>query len=1341
MSYPLDFVSINASGGKRPSIYPNFIVKRSEDLMIRGRTFYAVWNPEKEFWSTDEGDVCKLVDQMIYEKAEELDAYRTGIQIKTLGNFGSNKWTEWQKYAKSLPDNFRDLDEKIIFSNYERKKEDCATRSLNYPIKEGPTPAYDEMMNTLYEPAERQKLEWAIGSIISGDSKKIQKFIVLYGGPGTGKSTVLNLIQRMFEGYWSLFDSKEIGSNSAFALESMKNNSLIAIEHDGDLSKIETNTTLNSIVSHEKMVVNEKHKAKYTMQFKSFLFLGTNKPVRITDSKSGLLRRLIDVSPTGHTIPRDRYDYIVDQLKFEYPGIAHHCLDVYKNLGERYYDGYVATSMILKTNDFYNFIEDNIDLFLYESQGGLPLNVAWRRYKSYCEDANITYKLPMRVFKDELKNYFSDFKDRYNGQYSVYIGFLKDKFKYEPKSKSEETDISWLTFDHSESLLDKMLADCPAQYSGEEGNPKRKWESVKTKLRDLDSKMLHWVKVPLQLIVIDFDLKDAEGNKRFELNLEEASKWPATYAELSKSGAGIHLHYIYEGDPEALSRVYAPEVEIKVFSGNSALRRMLTKCNNLEVAKISSGLPLKGVKPVLQDFTIKSERDLRNRIARNLRKEVHSSTRCSVDFIYKLLEEAYEQGLKYDLTDMRNDIQQFALGSTHQAEYCLKLVGKMHFKSDEPSENVESYQSDVPIVFYDVEVFPNLFVVCWKKQGSGSKVVKMINPTASEVEALTKFRLVGFNNRKYDNHILYAKMMGYTEEQLFKLSQRIIAEQDKNAFFGEAYNLSYTDIYDFLSSTNKMSLKKWEIKLRIHHQELDLPWDKEVPPELWEKVAEYCCNDVVATEAVWDANQGDWIAREILALLSGLTVNDTTNSHTKKIIVGNDRNPQREFVYTDLSTIFPGYEFSPYGIDPKRYNEGTKIVRGKSIYMGEDPGEGGYAWAKPGMYSWVALLDVASMHPHSAIALNIFGDKYTTRFKGLVDTRIYIKKKDYDAAKKLLSEILESLDDVGVLDEYLNDGSKAKALADALKTAINSVYGLTSASFDNALRDPRNKDNIVAKYGALFMITLKYEVQKLGYTVVHIKTDSIKIANADQKIIDFVMEFGKKYGYTFEHEATYSKMCIVNDAVYIARYDKPHIEKVTLDDGQVVEKEIWWTATGTQFQIPYVFKTLFSHEPIEFWDMCETKSVSTSMYLDMNENLKDGEHDYRFVGRVGLFCPVVPGVGGGALLRKGDGDKYSAVTGTKKTYKVGKDEPEIYYWMESEMVRTLGLEDKIDLNYYRHLTDEAVEAIRQYGNFEWFVSDEVDMKVDFMKIPDGEFEEMPFEDWNAMNNPLYSEAA
>ena len=514
-----------------------------------------------------------------------------------------------------------------------------------------------------------------------------------------------------------------------------------------------------------------------------------------------------------------------------------------------------------------------------------------------------------------------------------------------------------------------------AQYANEKETPTKPWDAVTTRLHDIDVHKLHYVKVPENHIVIDFDIKDESGNKSFEKNLAAASKWPATYAELSKSGAGIHLHYIYDGDSTLLNRLYDKDIEIKVFTGKSSLRRKLTKCNDLPIAHISSGLPLKeGGKKVINIEGFKNEQSLRTTIKRNLEKEYHHDTRSSVDFINKLLNDAYDSGKAYDVSDMRNAVYSFAAQSTNQADYCLRLVSKMKFKSEEPA--VALTNDEKPLVFYDCEVFPNLFLVNWKVQGEGKPIVRLINPRPQDIEELIKFRLVGFNCRRYDNHMLYACMMGYTNEQLYDLSQKIINTKkgdSRKVLFGEAYNISYTDIYDFASAGNKKSLKKLEIEMGIHHQELGLPWDKPVPKELWQKVAEYCDNDVLATEAAWDYLKSDFIAREILADLAGLTVNDTTNTLTQRFIFGNNKHPQNEFQYRNLAE--PVHELDPevkaflekscreMMAEPHGeacsllpYFPGYKYENGISTYRGEEVGEGGYVYAEPGMYAGDVLL-------------------------------------------------------------------------------------------------------------------------------------------------------------------------------------------------------------------------------------------------------------------------------------------------------------------------------------------------------------------------------------------------
>lgn len=1298
----MDFfkISTKEARGGVIEVSADLIVGRSNDFMVRGQSFYAIWDEANKIWTTDEYAVVRIVDGELKAYADKLEANGAPVHVKWLSSFDTNRWNQFRKYMKNVGDNSKQLDEKLTFANTEVKKSDHVSKCLPYSLVPGEHKAWDEIVSTLYAPEERQKIEWGIGAVVSGDSRKIQKFMVFYGDPGTGKGTILQIIEQLFEGYTTVFDAASlVGSNSNFATEPFKENPLVAIQHDGDLSKIEDNSKLNSIVSHENMRLNEKFKPTYTTKINSFLFLGTNEPVRITNSRSGIIRRLIDVNPSGVTLDFDRYNILMTQVKFELGAIAHHCLEVYNSMGKNYYGKYVPTSMMYKTDTFFNFIDEHREVF--EAEDGVKLRRAWDMYNEYCEYAKLKYKLQLNKFRDEMSAYFYEFHDRItiDGTQvrSYFKGFKTDKYMNQMPPKMMDIELAPpLVLDETVSLLDDLYSDLPAQYANASQNPVKYWtdeerlirgkmqkprpsQICNTVLSDLDTSKLHFVKIPEDHIVIDFDITGDDGVKSLEANLEAASLWPSTYTELSKSGLGVHLHYIYTGgDPGDLAAEYSDGIEIKVYRGNASLRRKLTKCNNIPVADINSGLPFKEKKPVLDKQTIQSERGLRDLINRNLNKGVFPATKPSVDFIEKILHDAYMSGMVYDVTDMKPQIMAFANNSSNQSLQCLRAVQRMKFKTDDSVKEHVPENTDSPVVIYDVEVFPNLFVVCWMYEDAEGvdNVVRMINPTPRDVEGLFRYKLVGFNNRNYDNHILWAAYMGANNRQLYELSQRIIDKKTSHqAKFGEAYKLSYADIYEY--SSIKKGLKKFQIDLGLHHQEMNLPWDEDVPLDKWVEVADYCANDVVSTRDVYRDRKQDLVARRILADLSGLSINDTTRMHAERIIFGNEKKPQSRFVYTDLSVQFPGYKFDKFS------------KTDKSTYRGDVVGEGGYVYAEPGMYENVAVLDVASMHPHSIKELNLFGDEYTPNFVALMDARIAIKHGDFDLARTMLD---------GRLAPYLEDTSEAKALADALKLVINSIYGFTAATFPNPFRDDRNIDNIVAKRGALFMIDLKNFVQELGFQVVHIKTDSIKIPGADKELIAQVMAFGEKYGYQFEHEDTYKKMCLVNDAVYIAYVD----EKT--EKGKVVDAH--WSATGAQFKHPYVFKKLFTGEPIEFDDYCETKQVQApaAIYLDFDAVNKpmyayEGMH---FVGRTGSFVPVHESAGGGVMVRVADG-KQHAVGGTSG-----------YFWVEAEMMRhriNTAIEsgevemeqDSIDLSYFDSLCDKAIDNISNWGDFHEFV--------------------------------------
>lgn len=1242
----MDFYTIKTKEekDKTTSVYADWVVSGSlKDLVVNRGSFQAVWDEELGLWSTNEYDVQRMVDRDLRKYTEQLPKHFLA-RARYLRDSSSGAWSSFQKYIRELPESRADLNGKLIFENSEVCKEDYATFRLPYPLQHGTIDAWEELVGTLYSPEEREKIEWAIGAIVSGDSVRIQKFLVFYGRPGSGKSTVLNIVEKLFDGYCTVFNAREVtSSNNTFALAPFARNPLVAIQQDGDLSRIDDNTQLNSITSHDNITINGKYSQPFTVKSKAFLFMASNDPVKIKNAKAGIMRRLIDVTPSDVLVSTARYHHLVEQINFELGAIAHHCWKRYLKLGPDFYQDYTPRKMQYHTDFFFNFIESIHDML--KAQDGMSLKQGWTLYKEYC-DENGVRPFPMYKFRAEFENYFGYFDERVQidgEQLRNYYSGYKDIMK---RTKvSDQLEPYQIELEYQPSIFTSMYADQPAQYARPGGAPAMKWDTVKTTLKDIDTGKLHYVKVPEHHIVIDFDLTNEDGEKDMERNLEEASKWPPTYTELSKSGSGVHLHYIYNGDVTTLANVFDVGIEIKTLLGDSALRRQVTMCNGLDIETISSGLPKKE-KKMLDPQSIMSEKGLRDLIERNLQKKIHPGTKPSVDFIHAILEDAYDDGLSYDIRDMRPKILAFAAKSTNQAAFCIRLVQTMRFVG---KENMPPLKDDDkgPIIFFDVEVYPNLFIMCWKYEGD-PVVVRMINPSGHDIEPLLSQKLVGFNNRRYDNHILYARYIGYTLDELYRLSQKLI-NNNTSALFGEAYNLSYADIYDF--SSKKQGLKKFQIELGIPHMELDLPWDHPVDEALWGKVENYCANDVSSTDAVFQARRQDFVARQILAEISGLTVNHTTQQHTARILFGEEKHPQNRFIYTDLSNLFEGYTF-----DGK-----------ESTYRGETVGEGGYVYAEPGIYQNVTLLDVASMHPTSIEALNAFGP-YTARFSELKAARMAIKHRNFDEARGMLDGKLAPF-----LANAEGDPQSGENLAYALKIIINIVYGLTSASFENPFRDNRNKDNIVAKRGALFMIDLKHAVQERGFTVAHIKTDSIKIPDATPEIVEFVMEFGKRYGYDFESEGVYERFCLVNDAVYIAR-----------KDGE-------WYAVGKQFQHPYVYKTLFTGEPVLFQDLCEVRNVTKgTIYLDLNGT---GEVERMVhIGRTGSFVPVRDR--GGDLWRV-DGDKLYAVTGTKG-----------HQWVTREIAanREMNADLFVDMDYFEKMTDIAKDAIGKFGSFEEFVS-------------------------------------
>lgn len=172
---------------------------------------------------------------------------------------------------------------------------------------------------------------------------------------------------------------------------------------------------------------------------------------------------------------------------------------------------------------------------------------------------------------------------------------------------------------------------------------------------------------------------------------------------------------------------------------------------------------------------------------------------------------------------------------------------------------------------------------------------------------------------------------------------------------------------------SKMDDDLREMLKGIKHHELGLPWDQPVPESRWQEVAEYCDDDVIATEAGFYYLKSDWTARQILADLAGMSVNDTTNTLTTKFIFGNNKNPQNEFHYRNLAEPVLDLDEDTYQFLAEAcpemmsqthgeagsllpYFPGYRYENGVSIYRGEEVGEGGSLYADLVRMEMVALL-------------------------------------------------------------------------------------------------------------------------------------------------------------------------------------------------------------------------------------------------------------------------------------------------------------------------------------------------------------------------------------------------
>ena len=113
----MDFCKVHGKMVKKSlmEVKPDFVVGYGDDLMVRGKAFYAIWNPDSGMWSQNEFDVATLVDRDIDEYVQSIppmDDVR--MDIRWMSSYNGSSWKTYKSYLSQMPDCYHQLDDHLM---------------------------------------------------------------------------------------------------------------------------------------------------------------------------------------------------------------------------------------------------------------------------------------------------------------------------------------------------------------------------------------------------------------------------------------------------------------------------------------------------------------------------------------------------------------------------------------------------------------------------------------------------------------------------------------------------------------------------------------------------------------------------------------------------------------------------------------------------------------------------------------------------------------------------------------------------------------------------------------------------------------------------------------------------------------------------------------------------------------------------------------------------------------------------------------------------------------------------------------------------------------------------
>ena len=451
---------------------------------------------------------------------------------------------------------------------------------------------------------------------------------------------------------------------------------------------------------------------------------------------------------------------------------------------------------------------------------------------------------------------------------------------------------------------------------------------------------------------------------------------------------------------------------------------------------------------------------------------------------------------------------------------------------------LETNQNYFNFIFYDIEIYPNYFLVVFKIEdqyyqwSSENKLEDIKNPIAwIEEKVKEKYIFVGWNNQNYDRLMLTKFLNLYNNvskevmiQELFKLSKSLINNETLNrmSFFKREEHLElktnrvdydlmkYTGTYNIGLRRNLYKSLK-EMGVLIHHPRLEtLPFDPEQPLKENEKdiIEKYCYNDVDIVYSLFKSYFKDQVENKQL-LIKEFNVPLVAFGWTDATIVANILVPgkkQQEKFKSKIERFFNYKPFVNFDFKSKELQEVLETYKRNNLPEKETSEEKKSLVIEKEMFGLECSFGLGGLH----------ASKKQYKAENLIelDVASYYPfiMKNYDL---LPPQVQNKKTYYKMIDNRLVTKKKNPNLATAQKVVLNMVFG-TTRNKHSKLYDFKATYNITIT-GQLLIAKLAEMLYLKGYEVVYINTDGIIFKDrGDIEYKNVAAEWEKNFNFMLE---------------------------------------------------------------------------------------------------------------------------------------------------------------------------------------------------------------------------------